>query len=128
MSDEARIHSYLQIAKGTLEYKSAPVAFQADIATEKGPSPGAFTAISTGNGTQISFANLSTPALAVIHNFDDDNYVDFGIVVSATFYPVAEIQAGEHYIYRFSRNMNKNIFYIRANTASCDVSVEAFEA
>jgi hypothetical protein len=128
MSDEATIHCSLQITKDSLEYRSYPSAFQADVATAKGPSPGAFTASYTGTGTQVSFTNLSTPALAIVRNLDDTNYVELGVVVSGTFYSLLEIQAGEFYPYRFGRNMTKTIIYIRANTADCDVSVEAFEA
>ena len=128
MANEAFVHASVQIMKDNLEYKSSPVNFYADVATGKGPTPGAFTASSTGNGTQISFTNLSTPALAVIKNLDSTNYVDFGCVVSGTFYPSLEIQAGELYPIRFSRNMSKTIWYIRANTADCEVVVEAFEA
>jgi hypothetical protein len=128
MANEALMHCYLQISKDNLEYKNTPVTFNADITTAKGPSPGAFTAATAGNGTQISFTNLSTPALAVIKNLDDTNYIEVGNVVSGTFYPFLEVLAGEFYIVRFSNNMSKTIWYIRANTADCEVSVEGFEA
>jgi len=128
MSNEALIYSQLQIVSGNLEYRSYPNTFQGDRTTAKGPSPGAFQAVTSGTGTQVSLTNLSTPAYAVIKNLDDTNYVDVGLVVSGTLYPLMEVQAGESYTIRFSRNMTTTILYIRANTAACEVVVEAFES
>lgn len=132
MANEALVNCNIYIQKGKLEHRSLPTSFQADVATGKGPSPGAFAAVHTGNGTQVDLSNLSTPALATIQNFDSSNYVEFGVVISGTFYRLFEVQAGEIYPFRFSRSLsadgNSGIFYIRANTASCDVAVNGFEA
>ena len=128
MSGEISLNLSMQINKDNFGYSNTPISYQEDMVTGKGPSPGAITASSAGTGTQISFTNLSTPARAVIKNFDDTNYVEVGIVVGGIFYALLEVQAGMFDIIRFGRSMTKTIIYVRANTANCEVSVEAFEA
>lgn len=145
MANEARVTNSLSIRKqsGTviqIDYQSRPNSFSVDVTGTKGPVPGA-VAISTG-GTDVSFAELTTPSLCRIHNQDATNYVEYGIwePATSTFYPFGEIGPGETYILKLSRNFLEeysgtgtgttaptNTFRMKANGAACNVLVEAFE-
>lgn len=140
MTLEATVVSQLTIAKNHLQIKSFPASFRATVDGNKGPSPGAITA--TTDGTLVDLSQLTTPGLYVIHNRDTVNYVEIGIWDGIDFFPMDEVQAGEHYVKRFSRNLSEAYsgtspgtdpagttrVMIKANTADCEVSLEAYEA
>lgn len=146
MADEATIRSSLQIRKDDgaglvqLDYRSQPTAFQADVTGVLGPTPGAFVA--TTAGTDVDLTELTTPGLCRISNLDATNYVTVGIwdPEGNTFYPADEVLPGESYVKRLARDIeeeygtgagttgaNTNRLRIKANTAACNVLVEAFE-
>jgi hypothetical protein len=147
MSNEATIRSSLIILKddgsGTtlLQYAGQPTAFQADVTGTFGPTPGAFAASTAG--TDVDLTELTTPGLCRIMNQDDTNYVTVGMwdPEGSTFYPMMELLPGETYVFRLSRSIeeeystgtgttgaNTNRLRIKADTAACNVLVEAFEA
>lgn len=141
MADEARIVSSLYIKTSPLVYQSQPTAFTADVSGCKGPVPGAIL-VSTA-GTSVAFGELTTPALCRIMNLDDANFIEFGVWEpdTGTFYPLGEVLAGETYVLRLSRNLASQYgtgtgttgadtasLRLRADTAACNVVVEAFEA
>ena len=140
MSNEAQIRSSLSIVSDNLTYRSQPTAYNADVAGSKGPVPGAI-AVSTV-GTDVDFSELTTPALCKIQNLDDTNFVEYGIwdPEGSTFYPLGELLPGEFSVLRLSRNLQQefgtgtgttgadtNRLRFRADTATLQVSVEAFE-
>lgn len=140
MSNEARITASLQIVKSPITYLSQPTSFTADVTGLKGPTPGAFTA--TTGGTDCNLSELVTPGFCRIQNLDDENYVEYGIYDPQTvvFYPLGEVGPGETYVLKFSRNLFEeyagagtgttaptNTFRFKANTASVNMLVEAFE-
>lgn len=141
MADEAVLRTSLAIRKGNVDYSSKPAGFSADVTGEKGPTPGAVAV--TTYGTDISLSQLTTPGFVRLMNLDATNYVEYGIYYTAgnKFLPLGEIGPGESYVLKFSRNLfedyagtgtgtsaDVNTFRIKANTASCNVLVEAFEA
>lgn len=141
MADEAVVVNSLRIRSGYLNYQSQPTSFRADVEGSKGPVPGAITV--TIAGTDVDLSELTQPALCRIQNLDDTNFVEVGIREpgTSTFYPVLEILPGESYVMRLTRNLHEeyvgtgtgtsaatNFFHIKANTAPCNVLVEAFEA
>lgn len=147
MADEATVNATLTIQKqnddGTrilIDYDSRPASFTADVDGTKGPSPGSIT-VST-DGTDVDFSELTEPGLCRLMNQDDTNFVEYGIrePATGTFYPLGEMLPGETYIIRLSRNLHEeyvgtgtgtsaptNFFHIKADTAACNVLVEAFE-
>ena len=143
MADEASIMSGLRINVDNLQYQSLPQSFSADVSVARGPSPGVVTVPTIG--VTIDFSVLTQAGLCRIMNLDETNYVEFGIKDPETnkFYPVGELLAGESYVFRLSRNVGEeqagtgsssattgpdtNVFWMRADTASCDVVVEAFD-
>lgn len=141
MADEAQVRSSLQIKKGAIDYSSKPTVFNADVTGTDGPTPGAITA--TVEGTDVDLSQLTTPALCRIQNLDATNFVTVGVwdPENNTFFPVDEILAGETYVRRLSRDLQEefqtgtgtigadtNRLRIKADTASVNVLVEAFEA
>ena len=140
MSREANITSSLQITKGNLTYQSLPPGFSADVAGAKGPTPGSVS-VST-DGTDVDFSQLTTPGLCRIMNQDASNFVTYGTwdPDDSTFRPLGELKPGESFILRLSRQLGQvqgvgvgtveptnNTLRLKADTAACNVLVEAFE-
>lgn len=143
MANEARIVSSLTINSGNLQYVSRPAAFSADVSVANGPTPGAVSC--SVNGTDVSFAALARPGLCWVQNLDETNFVTVGVYEPGTgvFYPLLELLPGEGYTIRLSRSVNEqyagtvtgtgsdapnNSVRIKADTAACNVRVEAFDA
>lgn len=140
MANEASVQCSLQIRAGNIVYRGQPTAFKADVTGRKGPLPGTFEA--TTEGTDLDLSQLVSPSLYRIMNLDEDNYVTLGIydAANALFHPLHDLLPGETYVGRFSRHLGiefagtgtgtsgvLNTVRIKANTASCNVLVEAFE-
>ncbi len=139
MANEITVRSGLAVRSGNINYNPGLATFRAGLIESKGPTPGVLTVTTTG--LSVSFSQLVQPGVARLKNYDASNYVEYGILVGAVFYPLGEMLPGEEYVLRFSRNLGEgdtvpgsgttgsvNSFYLRANTASCDVLVEAFES
>jgi len=144
MADEASITSDLRISVDNLEYQSLPQSFTADVSVARGPSPGNITVPTIG--VAIDFSALTTPGLCRMMNLDETNYVEYGTQDPDTnaFYPLGELLPGESYIIRLSRNLSEQHagtgsgsspvgsdtaeLWMRSDTASCDVLIEAFDA
>jgi hypothetical protein len=149
VANEFQIRASLQVLDGKINYPAGSAGVFNDsrlAAVGKGPTPGVL-AVST-TGVDVSFAQLSTPGWCVIHNLGradggDDAlaYVEWGVHDGSLFHPVGELLAGQQVVIRLSRNLGEeettpgtgtsavaNTFFLRANTAACNVSVEAFEA
>lgn len=141
MANEATIRNSLQIVKGELNYQSKPTSFLADVSMAsgvKGPTPGNILAALAG--TDVDLSALGTPGLCRIQNLDATNYVTYGIWNGVDLYPLGELLAGEVTIFRLARDIEEeygtgtgttgtaiNKLRFRANTAACNVLVEAFE-
>ncbi len=141
MADEAQIRTSLQVKSGNLTYQSQPTAFNADMDSAKGPTPGAFSA--SVAGTDVNLSQLVRPGLCRIMNLDEDNFVHVGIWSpdAHLFFPLMELLPGETYVLRLSRDLGDeylgagtgtgappNTLRVKADTAACNVLVEAFEA
>lgn len=128
MADEATIQCRLSIIKDNLEYANRPGFFSADVSGILGPTPGSFVA--TTAGVDVDLTNLTVPGLCVITNYDAANFVEVGIWDgSVVFYPLMDVLAGEQYALRLSASVEAGgaSLRVRANTANCNISVEAFE-
>jgi len=140
VANEISIRSQLTVRKGYIDYRSNPVAFEADMAGAKGPTPGAIAA--STDGVDVDLSELTTPGVARFMNIDDTNFVEYGIFDPETnvFYPFGKILPGETYVVRLSSNFGEqyagtgtgttaatNTLRFKANTASVNVVVEVFE-
>jgi len=139
MADEARITSSLFISNvGKLVYQSQPTAFTADVSTAKGPTPG--VVVATTAGVNVDLSVLTVPGFCRIMNLDSTNFVEVGIWDGSTFYPMLDILAGHFVTVMLSASLGDefgtgtgtsgpgiNRLRVKADTASCNVVVEAFE-
>jgi len=146
MSDEITVRSSLHIRKETssgevqLEYLPKPTTFTDDLTGVKGPTPGAFDASILG--TDVDLTELTTPGYCRIRNLDDTNFVTVGIwdPEGSTFHPFLELGPMKHVDLQLSRYIQEeygtgtgttgagtNRLRVKADTATCNVSVEAFE-
>lgn len=142
MANEIRVQTSLQINTGSLQYRSQPTQFNADMAGIGGPTPGQLVASLIG--TDVDLSELEElGGLCRIQNLDDTNFVTYGIFdFSANrFYPLGEMLPGESYVLRLSREIGVeygtgtgsaplgtgDTLRIKADTAPCKVLVEAFE-
>ena len=141
MANEVLVQASLRIISGHIRYQSQPANFNDTLLSTKGPSPGAVT-VST-EGTDIDFTELLVPGWCRLMNLDDTNFVTWGIwdPEGGKFYPCGELGPGESYVIKMSRDLQQefgtgtgttgaetNRFRIKADSAPCDVLVEAFEA
>lgn len=126
MANEATIRSSLTIKKGNIDFASRPGSFQADVSGTNGPTPGAI-AVATA-GTDVDLSELTTPGLINIKNLDTTNFLEFGIWDGATFHELGEVQAGEDYTFRLSRNFTSTSLRLKADTAAVKAVVSCFEA
>lgn len=63
----------------------------------------------------------ATQGWAYLHNLDSTNYVEVGVEVSAAFYPLVKLKAGERFALRFAPSV---ALFSRANTAAVRLSIE----
>ena len=141
MANEAVIYSGLQIINGDWNVPMGVPSYVADVTGIKGPTPGAL-AVSVA-GTNVDLSQLTTPGWCKIINLSTVNFVEWGVYDPETtkFYPIGEIPAGKWIVFKFSRNFaweygvgtgttgaETNVLRLRADTAVCNVSVEAYEA
>jgi hypothetical protein len=143
MASEARVSSSLQIDKDNLHYRPPGANFQATVTGQFGPTPGGMTV--SLYGTIVDLSKLTVPGFCRIVNYGAAGYIEYGIVDPETgrFYPLGEVQAGESYVLRLSRNLRQeygtgvgtgtltgatNQLMLRASPTECKASVEAFEA
>jgi len=147
MSDEIEFRGGFHIRKDSgqdiqFEHTTKPTTFKADLTASvpKGPTPGSITA--TVAGVNVDLSQLTTPGFCWIMNHDPTNYVEYGIwdPEGSKFYPLGELGPMEFVPLKLSRNIQReymtgtgttgadtNRLRIKANTASCEVSVNAFE-
>ena len=141
MSQEGLVQSRLSIRVGELSYVS-PYAkvMRIDVSTLRGPTPGQVVVPTTGR--LIYFSELTEPGLCEIANLDDTNYVEVGIydTITGRFTPLLEVGPQECWPLKLSRNLREqytgsgtgttgaeSYLMIKANGASCDVFVGAFD-
>lgn len=139
MANEITIQANLQVRLGNLDFVGRPGSFRDTMDDVGGPTPG--TLVVTTTGTDISLAQLTNPGWILLQNLDDTNYVEFGLHDGSLFHPIAELPPGLSCgPFKISRNFGEehtlpgtgttgvvNTLYLRANTATCMVKVEAFE-
>lgn len=69
-------------------------------------------------GTALPISGVSTPGYLLLRNLDTTNYVQFGVQVAGTFYPLGRLKPGEMALYRLDSGAS---LYLRANTAAVNV-------
>lgn len=71
----------------------------------------------------IPMGDVATQGWAFFKNLDATNFVTIGIVVTATYYPMLKLKAGEFVLVRLSTNT----IYAKADTAACQLDFIIFD-
>ena len=116
MADEITVSTSLKLANGDLA--TMTIASRTQQITQNTAAP------ARAGGTQtIGFAahealvvtDLTTVGVARFRNRDAANFVEIGVDVSGTFYPVVRLNFGEEWIFRLSQGVT---YYAQADTAA----------
>lgn len=111
----------LSISKGNLRRQFATSrAF--DFTSSAPPAACGIASIGTTHEA-IAMGDVATAGWARFENLDATNYLEIGIVVAATFYPVVKLKATEFCIFPLGTNAP----YAKSNTAACLLDYEIFE-
>ena len=125
MANEVTLNVSWRVAKSN--YNSGSLRFpttQMDQTTAGGGGPG-YQSIGT-TYEAIAFGDIA-PGLVAAYNLDATNYVELGIVQAATFYPLIKLFPGGDYptIFHLAAGVT---LYAKANTASCNISIQGWNA
>jgi hypothetical protein len=120
MANEITVQTSLQLANGNLKFARG-ANFKADQATGIRGGPGVQVIGTTQEAIAIG-SDVATLGWAWIQNLDATNYVEIGVVVSATFYPTNRFNPGEGYPIRLSPGVT---YYAKAHTAPVNLEFEA---
>lgn len=131
MANEITVNASLNVNNFNQLYQSSPSVVRANQVNNNGPTPGAVVVLTSG--VIISLAALVLPGYAQLHNLDRTNYVEYGLHDGSTFRPFGELLPGDIAVFRFSRRMltangTADGFYLKANSATCNVQVNCFDA
>ncbi len=121
MADEINLTFGLSATKGSLTL-SKSLSDTANLTTAT-YSAGAQVIGTTQEAISIG-GDVSGNGWAFFQNTDATNYVEIGVVVSATFYPVVKLLAGEGAQFR----VGGTVLYAKANTANCILDYAVFSA
>lgn len=116
MADEITVSASLICVNGNFSFDRRINSVSVDQATQG--SNGGVQIIGSGAHEQIEIGDLATEGWAIFRNLDDTNFVDIGVDVAATFYPVMRLKPGEPTVCRVSTV----VLYAQADTA--DVNLE----
>lgn len=119
MANEIRYSLSFQLSNGNNDY-TYQKGVSVDQAAEGGPSPGTVN-VGTVEET-IDLSELGSEGMAVLINLDDTNYVQLG--ASAGSY-LLKLMPGEPQLVRLTPGLT---LYAKANTATCIVAFNIFEA
>lgn len=141
MSNEIQVMSSLTVNAGTVQHRSPKTAYNDDMTGRKGPCVGTIS-VSTA-GTEIPMTQITVPGYIELTNLDSANFVEYGIWDTETvrFFPLGELRpGGKPQVLFLSRNLLQqyegtgtgttaatNKFWLKANGASCNVTVSLFE-
>jgi hypothetical protein len=94
MANEISVNVSIAAAKGTLNIQRT-ASYQVNL--NGSTYSGVFQSIpTTAGGTALAVAaSVTTPGNYYFRNTDSTNYVQIGIVVSSTFYPIWKVEPGE---------------------------------
>lgn len=121
MANELNISLNLRCNNGDFEFQGVK-NFAADQTTVGGGAPGS-QVVPTASTLIDGLASLTGQGFFLATNVDSTNFVELGIEVAATFYPVLKLKPGESCIARLS----STAMYAKADTASVTLQMEVME-
>lgn len=118
MPNEITINAQYNISKGTLALQRTIASAQFDLAGANYTGQ-VQTIPTTAGGTEIDITSgVGDNGLAYFRNIDATNYIEVGIVVSATFHPFMRLQPGQWGLCFLGHDVEP---FARANTASANL-------
>ena len=122
MANEFSITSSFKLSNGNDSF-TRTVSFNADQTAVGGPSPGVLS-IGTSHEA-VAPIDISSLGWALFKNLDETNYVEIGVEVTGSFYPLLKLLPGEQVQVRLSPAV---LIFARANTAAVRLDSQIFEA
>jgi len=122
MSDEITVSTSLLCKNGNYNFDRRINSVSADQSAIG--ANGGVQDIGTGSHEAVAVGDVSTPGWAIFRNLDDTNFVEIGIDVGATFYPIAKILPGEPAAFRLS----SSTLYAKADTATVKLEFTILES
>ena len=114
MANEIRVGVNLSCDNGNF-LASQNYTVQVDQTTAGGGNPGTVS-VGTSYAQVSGLSDLTSEGYCVIRNLDGTNYIEIGVEVSAAFYPLIKLKAGEVGTFRLTPGVS---VFARANTAAC---------
>lgn len=122
MANEISYSLSLSVAKGSLsDSKSTSGTANMNGTHYAG---GAMNVPTTAGGTVIPLGSVATTGFTWLRNLDGTNYVEIGVQVAGTFYPLLRLKPGEPQVVRFSPSQAP---YALANTAAVALEYRIIE-
>ena len=114
MANEITVSWSLSVAKGNL-VDSAQKNFRANLSTSAPVRASNVQNIGHAAHEAVVIGDIATLGWATFQNIDATNYVELGVDVGGTFYPMARLNAGESCVLRLAQGIT---LYAKANTAA----------
>lgn len=124
MANEIQITTGLSCINGTFKYTTNVNNFRAD-QTTPGKSSNTQTIGFAAHEALGVGADLGTPGFAIFTNLDTTNYVQVGLDVSGTFYPVLKIMPGHS---AGPLQLATSTLYAQANVAAVELDFNILRA
>lgn len=114
MADEITVIAGLRVTNGNLKVEHSTLQSTFTMSGDA-TSRNTQSIPTTAAGTALSIAAaVGTAGFSFFRNLDATNFVEIGVQVGGTFYPVIKLKAGEYGVCRFS----VLTLYARADTAA----------
>ena len=121
MANEITLTVGLQLVNGNLRVQFPQVASQYT-QTTSGLSD---QVLSIGTSEEnVSFTDVTTPGVTVLHNLDSTNYVEYGMSDAGTMKTLGKLMPGDKHVLRLAASTTLRM---KANTAACKVRVLCLE-
>lgn len=114
MANEIRVGVNLSCVNGNF-LSNQDYTTEVDQTTEGGGNPGTVS-VATAYAQISGLADMTNEGYCMARNLDDTNYLEIGVEVAATFYPLIKLKAGEIGVFRLTPGVG---VFARANTAAC---------
>lgn len=121
MANEVSVSVSLSVNNGNMSFTKRS-SYNADQTAAGGPSNGV-QEIGTSHEL-VGITDITNKGFAYFGNLDTTNYVEIGVEVSSTFYPLIKLAAGETAVLKLSPSV---AVYAQANTAAIDLETYCFE-
>ena len=116
MANEISVSAELKLNNGLLTDSRRASAIRSDQTTQA--SIGGIQTIGT-SAEVVTYGDVATPRQCYIRNLDATNFVEIGIDVAATFYPIAKLSpASEPLLITIADSV---VLYAQADTASVSI-------